>query len=113
MKETVFGGALMLAFLALAPALAQQEMIAQAGNAKYAANCVACHGPDLKGVQGLGMDLTTSSFVAEKSVPELVAFLKVGRMPDDPANRTGQAMPGMGWLPEEDLREIATFIKNQ
>lgn len=82
-------------------------------NEKYGTNCIVCHGPDLKGVQSLGVNLLASKFVATRSAAELVEFLKVGRMPDDPATVTGQPMPGFGWLSEADLAEIAAFIKSR
>ncbi len=80
-------------------------------NGKYALNCIACHGAALEGVEGLGVSLAGSAFVARKSVPELVAFLKVGRMPGDPESVAGRPMPGFAWLPEADLTEIAAYIK--
>src|SRR5689334_7672147 len=36
---------------------------AQNGKTLFAGTCVACHGPEGKGIQGLGKDLTTSAFV--------------------------------------------------
>lgn len=81
-------------------------------NEKFALNCVACHGTDLAGVEGLGVSLADSAFVGGRTVEELVAFLKVGRMPGDPASVSGQSMPGFGWLPEDELREIAAYLKS-
>jgi mono/diheme cytochrome c family protein len=98
-----------LAFATALIALAAQHAVA--GNEKYLANCVACHGPDLKGVEGLGVNLLTSKFVATQGADQLVAFIKVGRMPDDPASATGRPMPGLSWLPETELREIADYVK--
>jgi mono/diheme cytochrome c family protein len=80
-------------------------------SAVYAANCIACHGADAKGVQGLGLDLTASQLVAESSAAELVEFLKVGRMPTDPASVTGIPMPGFAWLQSADLDEVARYLK--
>lgn len=84
-----------------------------ASNDKYTANCMACHGPDLKGVDQLGVNLLTSKFVAAKSTGELVEFLKIGRMPDDPATVSGRPMPGFSWIPEAELQEIAAFVKSR
>lgn len=83
------------------------------GNEKFELNCLACHGAGLEGVDGLGVSLIDSAFVGRKSVPELVAFLKVGRMPGDPESVAGRPMPGFGWLPEDDLAEIAAYIKSR
>ena len=77
----------------------------------FATQCVACHGADAKGVQGLGLDLTTSELVANSSAAELVEFLKVGRMPTDPASVTGIPMPGFAWLQPAQLEEVAGYLK--
>ena len=82
-------------------------------NDKVVANCIACHGAELEGVEGMGVGLAESAFISRKSVPELVAFLKVGRMPGDPESVMDRPMPGFGWLPEADLVEIATYLKGR
>ncbi len=101
------------------PAAAQPVVAAAAGNAEhgkqiYSQICIACHGPEAKGVQGLGKDLTTSTFVAEKSDVEMVDFLKVGRDPSDPLNTTGVAMPPKGGNPalsDQDMLDIVAFVR--
>ena len=40
---------------------------ASAGQTLFAGTCSACHGPEGLGVTGLGKDLTTSTFVSERS----------------------------------------------
>jgi disulfide bond formation protein DsbB len=103
---------------AAAPAEAQ-PVAAVAGDAAngqkiYSQLCIACHGPQGKGVQGLGKDLTTSTFVAEKSDMELVDFIKVGRDPGDPLNTTGVAMPPKGGNPaldDQDIADIVSFVR--
>ena len=65
-------------------------------------------------MQGLGKDLTTSTFVAERSDADMVAFLKVGRDPSDPLNTTGIAMPPKGGNPalnDQDLLDIVAFVR--
>ena len=97
-----------------------QPVAAAAGKAEhgkqiYSQLCVACHGPEAKGVQGLGKDLTTSTFVAEKTDPELVDFIKVGRQPDDPLNTTGVAMPPRGGNPalkDQEIADIVAFVRS-
>ena len=84
---------------------------AAAQSAVYTANCVACHGPDAKGIQGLGLDLTASALVADSSADELVAFLKAGRMPNSPDSVSGIPMPAFAWLPQGDLDEVAAYLK--
>jgi disulfide bond formation protein DsbB len=101
-----------------APAEAQ-PVAAAAGDAEhgkqlYAQLCIACHGPEAKGVQGLGKDLTTSTFIAEKTDPELVEFITVGRDPGDPLNTTGVAMPPKGGNPalsEQDMLDLVAYMR--
>ena len=105
---------------ALAAATATVLALAAAGvaaepepNEKYTLNCVACHGADLRGVEGLGVSLVGSPFVAGTATPALVEFLKAGRMPDDPASVSGRPMLGFAWIPEAELVEIAEYVKRQ
>ncbi|MCL4722007.1 MAG: hypothetical protein KJ041_08690 [Gammaproteobacteria bacterium] len=96
-------------------ALALAATTATAGgpppNESYEESCLACHGADLKGIQGLGVALAGSPFVAGLTVPALVEFLKVGRTPNDPASISGRPMPGFSWLDAAVLQEIATYVK--
>jgi len=76
--------------------------------------CASCHGADLRGMPKNGKSLVTSEFVAAKSDPELLAFLKVGRQPFDPANTTGVAMPPRGGNPtltDEKLQDVIAFLR--
>jgi disulfide bond formation protein DsbB len=96
-----------------APA-AQASGDAAAGQELFMASCVACHGPEGEGVPGLSKDMTASTFIAEKSDDELVAFIKVGRDPSDPLNSTGVAMPPKGGNPaytDENLFDIVAFVR--
>jgi disulfide bond formation protein DsbB len=100
-----------------APAEAQTAALvgdAAKGQQIYSQLCIACHGPEAKGVQGLGKDLTTSTFIAEKSDAEMVEFIKVGRDPGDPLNTTGIAMPPKGGNPamsEQDMADIVAYMR--
>ena len=85
------------------------------GQKVYSLLCIACHGPEGKGVQGLGKDLTTSTFVAEKTDAELVEFVKAGRGPEDPLNTTGVAMPPKGGNPalsDAQILDIIAYIRS-
>ena len=85
------------------------------GKALFQVTCPACHGPDAKGLPGLGKDMTTSEFIASKSDPELVEFIKQGRGVDDPLNTTGVPMPPMGAnaaLTDGDLLAIVEYIRS-
>ncbi len=100
---------LLLATMASAPAPAAGPD----GESLYTQNCLACHGADLEGVDGLGVSLAGSPFVGGLTLAELVAFLEVGRMPGDPATVSNGAMPGFDWLPPEELEAIAAFVKSR
>lgn len=101
---------------AVAPA---EQAAVPAGNAEngkvlFATTCAACHGPEGKGVQGLGKDMTASTFIAGLSDEELLAFVKTGRPISDPLNTTKVDMPPKGGNPaltDEQLQDIIAFIR--
>ena len=98
----------------VAPAPAAAAAVAVAGAAApavYMTNCVACHGADAGGVEGLGLPLAGSQLVAQSSEAELVEFLKAGRMPGSPDSVTGIPMPSFAWLPQGELEEVAGYLK--
>jgi disulfide bond formation protein DsbB len=85
-----------------------------AGKPQFEATCSACHGPDGKGVAGLGKDLTTSTFAKGLSDADLIAFINKGRDTSDPENTTGVAMPPKGGNPaldETDLLDIIAYLR--
>lgn len=97
-------------------ATAQITGDAAAGESVYMGTCTACHGPDAKGVTGLGKSLypADSEFVAQKSDDELVAFILAGRTPDDPLNTTGVGMPAKGGNPaisEQQLYDVVAYMR--
>ncbi len=58
--------------------------------------------------------MTTSQFIAEKTDPELVDFIKAGRGSTDPLNTTGVDMPPKGGNPslsDEDLADIVSYMR--
>lgn len=84
------------------------------GTELYNQVCVACHGPGGIGVQGLGKDMTTSTFIAGLSDAELLEFVKKGRSVSDPLNTTGVDMPPKGGNPaltDEQLIDIIAYIR--
>lgn len=88
---------------------------AATGQQKYAGTCVSCHGPDAKGMTGLGKDLTVSEFLKSKSNTEMVAFLQTGRPVSDPLNTTGVDMPPKGGNPvltDQDLADIIAYLRS-
>lgn len=87
---------------------------ATAGEEVFAGTCAACHGPDARGIEGLGKDLHGNEFVAERSDAEMVAFLEEGRPAGDPLNTTGVDMPPKGGnaaLNEQDLYDVVAHLR--
>lgn len=91
---------------------ASAEVATAATSEVYAVHCVACHGADAKGVQGLGLNLVDSEFVVSRSEAELTEFLKAGRLPDSPDSVTGVPMPGFAWMSADQLGEITGYLKS-
>jgi mono/diheme cytochrome c family protein len=98
------------AYVATAPATVARA--AADSNPYFEQYCIGCHGPDARGIENAGVNLVDSAFIATTSDQGLVEFLKVGRLPDDPANRTGRPMPGFSWVPESELKSVAAFLKS-
>ena len=85
------------------------------GGKIFSTACVACHGPEAKGVTGLGKDLTTSEWVGQQSDAQLVEFIKKGRDAGDPLNTTGVAMPPKGGNPamsDQEIADIVAFVRS-
>jgi mono/diheme cytochrome c family protein len=83
-----------------------------AGNVQFDQYCSSCHGMDAQGIGNLGVSLIDSAFVARTSEQDLVEFLKVGRLPDDPATVSGRPIPEFSWVAEGELQAIASFLKS-
>jgi disulfide bond formation protein DsbB len=85
------------------------------GRDLFAQNCVSCHGPDAKGLPGLGKDMTTSAFIKGQSDQQLLDFVKKGRPVSDPANTTKVDMPPKGGNPaltDAQIRDIIAHIRS-
>lgn len=84
------------------------------GAVLFASSCSSCHGPEGKGIEGLGKDMTTSDFIAGLSDAELLEFVKTGRPVGDPLNTTGVDMPPKGGNPaltDEQILDIIAYIR--
>ncbi len=92
------------------PAEALASADAAAGQKIYASTCAACHGPDAKGIPGLGKDLTTSQFVADQSDEQLFQFVVEGRPSSHPLNTTGVDMLPKGGNPALTVQDIANVV---
>ncbi|MEX0777746.1 MAG: cytochrome c [Phycisphaeraceae bacterium] len=96
------------------PAAAAAEPSAERGATWYASSCTACHGGAGEGVEGIAPALAATDWLAARSDGEVVAFLKVGRMPDDPQSKMGRAMPARGGnmaLTDSGLADIVAFLR--
>lgn len=101
------------------PGAGETAPVALKGNAErgkelFLGTCASCHGPDAKGLPGLGKDLTASAFVRQQTDAQLLEFIKKGRPATDPANTTGVDMPPKGGNPaltDQDLADIIAFIR--
>jgi disulfide bond formation protein DsbB len=79
------------------------------------ATCAGCHGPEGKGIEGLGKDMTSSEFIAGQTDEQLLAFIKTGRPASDPLNTTGVDMPGKGGNPalaDAQILDIIAYIRS-
>jgi len=79
------------------------------------ATCAGCHGPEGKGIEGLGKDMTSSEFIAGQTDEELLAFIKTGRPASDALNTTGVDMPGKGGNPalaDAQILDIIAYIRS-
>jgi mono/diheme cytochrome c family protein len=63
------------------------------GDKLFHTTCVACHGKGGVGMKGNGAALVNNEFVQSLDDDGLLAFLKNGRSPSDPKNKTGIQMP--------------------
>ncbi len=79
------------------------------GRELFMSVCIACHGPQGTGVEGLGKNLVESDFVAGRDDDELRQFLVTGR-----PNARPVGMPPKGGredFTDDDLRHIVTFVR--
>ena len=80
----------------------------------YAGTCVACHGPEGIGVEGLGKPWVGSEFINARTDDEMLAFLIEGRPSDHPENTTGIAMMPRGGnssLTDQDLLDLIAYMR--
>jgi disulfide bond formation protein DsbB len=85
------------------------------GSKLFASSCAACHGKDAKGLAGNGKSLVSSAFCDSLDDDSLLAFIKKGRDPGDPANTTGVGMPAKGGNPalsDDDILDIITYLRS-
>lgn len=80
----------------------------------YQGTCMACHGPEGAGIEGLGKPWVGSTFINSRTDAEMLAFLYEGRPADHPENTTGIAMAPKGGNPaltDEDLLDLIAYMR--
>lgn len=111
MRHTTFALAIVLA---LAVAACGERTPIEMAHIDYLRTCSLCHGAQGQGMGNLGNSLVDNDFIRSRSDDELVAFIKRGRAPSDPDNRSGVAMPPKGGDPrltDEDLHHIVLLLR--
>ncbi len=101
-----------MAAIATAIGVEPSELII--GSIVYRNSCALCHAKDAAGVPHLGKPLRNSEFVQTHSNDQLFTLIAQGRLPTDPANTTGAAMPprANAALPDEDIRAVVAHLRS-
>src|SRR5829696_2700990 len=76
--------------------------------------CVACHGPEGKGVAGLGKDLVQSAFAHKLNDAQLAAFITEGRAVDNPLNTSKVPIPPKGGradFNDHNIADVVTYLR--
>jgi mono/diheme cytochrome c family protein len=85
------------------------------GQQLFQLTCSQCHGGNAQGLPRSGANLRKSQFVAEHDDNGLLTFVKRGRMPKDPDNRSGVFMPprgGNNQLDDPALLDIVAHLRH-
>jgi len=86
-----------------------EKMISDGANVyKGAGLCFACHGPEAKGIPGLGADLTDSEWIhLDGSYEKIVELITSGT-----TSAAGVAMPPKGGstISDADVKAVAAYI---
>ncbi len=88
----------------------------QSGRDGYAQICAPCHGLNATGIDGIGVDLTESQFVAGLETEQLADFLIRGMSINSPFNVSGIRMPPRGGHDEftdQEMLNIAAYLQNK
>ncbi len=85
------------------------------GKSIFSLSCVTCHGPTGDGLNNLAPSLRASDFVKAADPTAILQVIVQGRTVDDPANKSGKAMPARGgnpFLTDQQAVHLAAFVKN-
>lgn len=91
-----------------------EDINVQSGRVLYGEVCAPCHGLNARGIEGIGVDLIKSEFVAGLDVEELGVFLIQGLSVTSPFNISGIRMPPRGGrndLNDQEMLNIAAYLQ--
>ena len=86
----------------------------EAGVPLWNGTCRSCHGPVGEGMPNEGKAIAGGEFIRTRTDDELLAYVKVGRTINDPANTTKKAMPPKGGNPlltDQDIMHVIAFLR--
>jgi disulfide bond formation protein DsbB len=94
------------------PAGVTQAMLDEGNTIFHGAGlCATCHGPDAKGVQGLGANLTDSTWLHSDGSYDAVVKQVTEGVPAN-VSTTGTAMPARGGSPltDDQVKAVAAYV---
>ncbi|HEX8322939.1 MAG TPA: cytochrome c [Tepidisphaeraceae bacterium] len=80
----------------------------------FETSCAQCHGTSGRGMPHQGPSLRDSRFVSGHDNNKLIAFVRAGRTPDDPASIMKRYMPAKGGVAsysDNDLADIVAHMR--
>jgi disulfide bond formation protein DsbB len=84
------------------------------GRTQYLQSCATCHGQQGQGMPHQAPDLRGSGFIARRTDQQLAAFIKAGRLPNDPQSVMRLYMPPLGGnlaLKDQDVAQIIAYLR--
>ena len=81
------------------------------GRTVFMDNCGFCHGGDARGIDQLGVDLVDNSFIAGLTDGALKDFIMEGRPEDAPDNITGNMMPAIDYLEDDEYTALMAYLR--
>jgi mono/diheme cytochrome c family protein len=81
-----------------------------AGDKIFVSACITCHGSKGGGIPGLSQDMTQSEFIASKTDQELVEFIRLGGVPDEPLVMLPKG--GVPSLTDQNLVDLVAYIRS-
>jgi mono/diheme cytochrome c family protein len=78
----------------------------------YSGNCISCHQPDGRGVQGVYPSLAGSPVVLGDPKALALWVVKGRRTPSMPPGRYSTSMPQYGWMKDSDAASLLTYLRS-